>query len=88
VLRPEKIDMLGWIQCQWLGYRHDPVRQLVGGFRCARCGAVGRDLAELGFTGSAQIELVRKVYCRERGDVTRTSAWDTGEYRAVRRPTV
>jgi len=78
--------MLGWISCSWLGYRHDPVRQPIGGFRCARCGAVGGSLADLGFGDSAQVALVRKVYCRERGDLTRTSDFDTGEYRAVRAP--
>lgn len=80
--------MLGWIQCQVLGYRHEPIRHPLGGFRCARCGAVGSDLGDLGFEGSSQIAAVRRVYCRERGDLTQTSAWDTGEYRAVRRPAV
>jgi hypothetical protein len=80
--------MLGWISCHWLGYRHDPVRHPVSGFRCTRCGAVGSDLADLGYADSSRVDLVRRVYCRDRADLTRTSAWDTGEYRAVRRPTV
>lgn len=80
--------MLGWIQCQLLGYRHDPVRHPLGGFRCARCGAIGADFADLGYTGSAYIATVRRVYSRDRADLTRTSSWDTGQYRKVRRPTL
>jgi hypothetical protein len=39
--------MMGRLRCLLRGHR--PVRQLVGGFRCATCGEAARDLAEMGY---------------------------------------
>jgi hypothetical protein len=38
--------MLARLMCYWVD-RHEPVRQLLGGFRCVRCGKAARDLEEL-----------------------------------------
>ena len=40
--------MIGAVRCLLRG-RHEPVRQVLGGFRCSCCGAAGLDLAQMGF---------------------------------------
>jgi hypothetical protein len=62
--------MLSRLRCFWR-QRHDPLRQFLGGFRCAVCGVVGADLGAMGFDG--YVAPVRRTYSRERGEITRSS---------------
>ena len=74
--------MLNWLRCFWRRH-HVPVRQPVGGFRCAACGAAGADLSDMGFEG--YVAPMRVVYSRQHGALTRTSSWsDTGQHSIVR----
>jgi hypothetical protein len=72
--------MLSWLRCL-LRSRHVPIRHPLGGFRCLDCGAVGADLDEMGFYGEGYLPPLRRVYSRDHGQLTRTSAWDTGRLR-------
>jgi hypothetical protein len=38
-----------------LNDRHDPVHHPLGGFVCARCGAFGANLEQLGFEGEGYV---------------------------------
>jgi len=69
------VSLLALLWCL-LRRRHVPVRHLLGAFKCARCGAAGRDLAEMGYAGSAYVSPTRRVYTREHGDITRTTSFD------------
>ena len=45
---PGEPSVIGQLRCLVRG-QHEPVRQVLGGFRCASCGEAGRDLAQMGF---------------------------------------
>ena len=62
--------MLSWLLCLWRN-QHDPMRQAVGGFRCAVCGLAGADLGAMGFEG--YVRPMRLTYAREHGQLTRSS---------------
>ena len=65
--------MLSWIRCWWRR-QHEPMRQALGGFRCAVCGLAAADLGAMGFDG--YVQPVRLTYARERGEITRASRTD------------
>ena len=69
--------VFSWFYC-WHRGIHEPVRQPMGGFVCALCGHAGESLNEMGFPGDGYVAPVRKVYVREDGGPTRTSAWEPG----------
>lgn len=56
--------------------RHNPRRHPLSGFRCLDCGIAGADLDEMGFFGQGYAPPVRRVFDRERHEVTRTGAWE------------
>lgn len=60
---------LRWIACLFRG--HDPVRQPVGGFRCATCGLGAEDLGQLGAMDGGYVHPVRREYGLERRGLTR-----------------
>ena len=62
----------------WCAFRrrHNPVRHPLGGFRCLECGEAGADLDEMGFAGSGYVTPMRKVFSRDRGELTRTAEWE------------
>lgn len=45
----------GLMRCTLGGEGHDPVRQPLGGFRCARCGKCGCNLDDFGFAGEGYV---------------------------------
>jgi len=65
---------MAWLRCILRGH-HDPVRNLIGGFRCRACGTTGADLEAMGFEGSDSVGLLRHVFTRKDGGIERTSAW-------------
>ena len=69
--------MLAWIRCL-VRRHHDPVRHVLGGFKCSACGAVGADLDEMGFEGEGYVPPLRRIFSREHGEYTRVASWDTG----------
>ena len=69
---------VGWrLYCALRG-RHEPVRQLIGGQRCADCGKAAADLDGLGFGGSDRVSLNRPKF--ERGEDGRHTT--TREYQS------
>jgi hypothetical protein len=64
--------MLKWLRCFWRR-QHEPMRHILGGFRCALCGAAGADLSEMGYHG--YVAPMRVTYVREHGQLTRSSNW-------------
>lgn len=64
----------GFLRCLWRR-RHEPVRQPLGGFRCAVCGIAGADLSEMGFKGGAYVAPLRKVFGREPDQGITRSEW-------------
>lgn len=61
-------------------WRHNPRRRPAGGFGCEDCGFLGSNLDEFGFTDGGYVTTgVRRVYDRDRGEFTRTSAWQPTE---------
>jgi hypothetical protein len=60
--------MLSWLRCFWRR-RHEPIRHVLGGFRCVVCGLAGADLGAMGFDG--YVATVRVSYAREHGQLTR-----------------
>jgi hypothetical protein len=69
--------MIARLRCL-LRNRHSPLRHPLGGFRCAECGQVGADLEEMGFSDGGYVLPVRRVFSRDRGEFTRTMAWESG----------
>jgi hypothetical protein len=69
--------MFAWIRCL-VRRHHEPVRHVLGGFRCSDCGAVGADLDEMGFEGEGYVPPLRRIFSRENGEYTRVASWDTG----------
>lgn len=68
--------MIARIRCLFRGVHAPLVRQPLGGFRCTACGIYGADLADLGYgIDAGYVSPVRRVFSRERHEVTRTSAW-------------
>jgi hypothetical protein len=55
--------MLAWIRCL-LRDRHQPKRYILGGFKCADCGALGADLDDMGFHGDSYVNVERRAYLR------------------------
>lgn len=64
--------MLARLRCALRQY-HQPRRHPMGGFRCAECGAVGADLEEMGFAGSAWVATTRRTFDRPHSEVTFSS---------------
>jgi hypothetical protein len=62
------------MRCTLGGEGHDPVRHPLGGFRCARCGKSGRDLAEFGFAGEGYVSEPLRRRLSEEGAGARPSA--------------
>ena len=61
--------MLARLRCIVRQY-HQPRRHPLGGFRCAECGAVGADLGEMGFAGSAWVAPRRRTFDRPHREFT------------------
>jgi hypothetical protein len=59
--------------------QHVPKRHPLGGFTCLECLAPGRDLDEMGFLGNGYVLPMRKVFSRERHEVTQTQEWEAGK---------
>ena len=61
----------------WFRYGiHDPERQLVGGFRCRRCGKAAEDLHDMGFEGGGYVPALRRTFDRApEGGLTRTTEY-------------
>ena len=55
---------------------HNPARHPLGGFRCVDCGFVGVDLDEMGFADGGYVLPTRRLFSRQRGELTRTMAWE------------
>jgi hypothetical protein len=55
---------------------HVPSRHPLGGFRCLECGEPGADLDEMGYLGCGYVTPLRKIFSRDRGELTRTAAWE------------
>jgi hypothetical protein len=56
---------------------HQPRRTAIGGFRCASCGLAGGDYEDFALTGG-HINPLRKLFDRDRHEITRTAAWEPG----------
>lgn len=67
--------MLAWLKC-FARNLHNPVRHPLGGFKCSDCGTTGVDLEEMGFSGSSRVHPIRRMFSRDRGEFTRTQAWE------------
>jgi hypothetical protein len=67
--------MLARLRCA-VRSSHNPVRHPLGGFRCVDCGFVGADLEEMGFSDGGYVMPIRRLFSRQRGEFTRTMAWD------------
>lgn len=71
---------VGWrVYCTLRG-RHEPVRHLLGGQKCADCGKAAADRAGLGFEGSSDVSPgVGTFYSRDGAgglaETTRTERW-------------
>ena len=67
--------MMAWFRC-FVRNHHNPTRHPLGGFRCADCGEAGADLDQMGFVGGGYVLPVRRIFSRDRGELTRTMAWE------------
>lgn len=62
--------------CHFIRRRHEPKRHPLGGFRCSFCSEAGESLDEMGFEGQGYVPPIRRLYSRERNELTRTAHWE------------
>jgi hypothetical protein len=59
----------------YLRGKHGPLaRHPLGGYRC-ECGAPISDLHEAGLLDGSHVPAIRRVFSRDRQEVTRTDSW-------------
>lgn len=55
---------------------HDPQRHPLAGYRCRLCNCALSGLSDAGLLdGGDHVPLIRRVYARKNGEITRTSEW-------------
>lgn len=63
------MSILSSIRCFFRG-RHEPVRHLLGGFKCAHCGRTALDLDDMGSHGAGYVSPARRLFSgRNRDDL-------------------
>jgi hypothetical protein len=72
--RPRRPGVWAWLRCL-RRQRHNPVRHILGGFRCGDCGAAGADLDDMGFEDGGWVAPMRRTFDRKNGDLTRSASW-------------
>lgn len=60
----------------WLRGRHEPDKQLIGGYRCRDCGAAGAGLKEMGTLDDDRVGPVATTFDRRDGGVTKSERWE------------
>jgi hypothetical protein len=61
--------MINRLRCLFRNH-HVPARHPLGGFRCQQCGEAGADLDEMGYLGCGYVTPIRKIFSRDRGELT------------------
>jgi hypothetical protein len=68
------LRILSAVRCFFRGH-HNPVRHPLGVFKCADCGALARDLDDMGLHGHGYVSPVRRLFSgRSRDD--RINRWE------------
>jgi hypothetical protein len=67
--------MINRLRCLFRNH-HVPARHPLGGFRCQQCGEAGADLDDMGYLGCGYVTPIRKIFSRDRRELTRTAAWE------------
>ena len=75
--------MLARLRCL-IRTHHRPARHPLGGFRCTDCGAVGADLDEMGFEGMGYVSPSRRLFSREREELSSKGPKAWGRFSSAR----